>query len=758
MDPRALHLQPDSLVRLGGTGETYSARTADGRRVVVKVHAAHDGSPAVSALERAVFARIHASGAGVAVPRPLEGAGTDDEPAEIDVECADGRRRRAVVTAFVPGTRWCDAPAATRPRYVDLGRVVGRVLASLNGLRHPAGARTHDWDLTQAGRHRANVEHVPDPQRRRVLERGFLLHASALPMLAGCPRQIIHGDVNDENVLVDQDRVVGLLDAGDAIENPAICELAIALAYAMLDADDPLEAGAAIVGACAAERPLREDELRVLAPLVCGRLSVTVAMAAKGRTIDPDHPTWFVTDARAWRLLERLVAIDPADLGTALARETSCDPFAGRGEPAARVLARRDGRISAALSVAYRDHDPLKIVQGRAQFLFDERGRPFLDLVNNVCHVGHCHPRVVEAGARQMTRLNTNTRYLSDLLVDYADRLCALLPRGLDTCFFVNSGSEANELALRLAMAHTGRHDVLVVDGAYHGNTRALVAASPYKFMGAGGSGRAEPWVHVVPLPDGYRGPFRGADEATGRAYATQVAEVIAASSPRPAAFITESLLSCGGQVVPPPGYLARAFDAVRAAGGVCIADEVQTGFGRVGRAFWAFELQGVVPDIVVLGKPMGNGHPMGAVITTRGVARSFETGMEFFSSFGGNPVSCAIGLAVLDVLRDEGLQEHALRLGTMLRDGLRALMPRHASIGDVRGEGLFIGVEIVEHQETRVPDAARASRLVAALEQRGLLTSTDGPQHNVIKIKPPMVIAEEDVQMVIRMFDEELG
>jgi 4-aminobutyrate aminotransferase-like enzyme len=259
-------------------------------------------------------------------------------------------------------------------------------------------------------------------------------------------------------------------------------------------------------------------------------------------------------------------------------------------------------------------------------------------------------------------------------------------------------------------------------------------------------------------MPDGYRGLYRGGDRAVGVAYGDEVKRTIDASRAPFAAFMTESLLSCAGQIVPPPGWLETAFRHVREAGGVCIVDEVQVGFGRVGTHFWGFEQQGVVPDIVVMGKPIGNGHPMGAVVTTRAIAESFANGMEFFSTFGGNTVSCAVGHAVLDVIRDEGLQAHALDVGTRLLDGLRGLMSRHPVIGDVRGSGLFIGVELVRDRARLEPATQEADDLINRLQRRGILLSTDGPHHNVLKIKPPMVIAADDVDMVVRVLDDELG
>jgi 4-aminobutyrate aminotransferase-like enzyme/Ser/Thr protein kinase RdoA (MazF antagonist)/murein DD-endopeptidase MepM/ murein hydrolase activator NlpD len=425
----------------------------------------------------------------------------------------------------------------------------------------------------------------------------------------------------------------------------------------------------------------------------------------------------------------------------------------GRSVP--DILRSRRDHLGPNLSVAYAR--PLKIVRGRGQFLYDHQGQPYLDAVNNVPHVGHCHPRVVEAGQQAMAVLNTNTRYLHDSLVEYAERLLATLPEPLSVVYFVCSGSEANELALRMARAHTGRRDVVVVEGGYHGNTSAMVDLSPYKFDGPGGEG-PRPWVHKTLMPDPYRGRFRAPlTDDLGPLYALQLRELLRRleeEAHEPAAFFCEPLLGCGGQIVPPQGYLADAFRFVREAGGVCVADEVQVGFGRVGTHFWAFEAQGVVPDIVTLGKPMGNGHPMGALVTTPEIAASFRTGMEYFNTFGGNPVSCAMGMAVLDVLREEGLQENARAVGRHLLEGLRGLMGRHALIGDVRGLGLYLGVELVEDPETRIPATAAANRVKERLRDFRVLLSTDGPDDNVLKIKPPMVFTRQDADRVISCLD----
>jgi 4-aminobutyrate aminotransferase-like enzyme len=357
-----------------------------------------------------------------------------------------------------------------------------------------------------------------------------------------------------------------------------------------------------------------------------------------------------------------------------------------------------------------------------------------------------------------MAVLNTNTRYLHDNIIRYAERLTATLPDPLNVCFFVNSGSEANDLALRLARNFTGRQDTIVVDGAYHGNLSSLIEISPYKFDGPGGKGEPA-YTHTAVMPDSYRGPHKGVQ--SGPEYAAHVRQIIEnlqQQGRQPGVFIAESVLGCGGQIVLPDGYLVESFRLIRAAGGVCIVDEVQVGFGRVGSHFWGFETQGVVPDIVTMGKPIGNGHPLAAVVTTAEIAQAFHNGMEYFSTFGGNPVSCAVGLAVLDVIEQEQLQQNALRVGEHLKAGLAGLMARYPIIGDVRGLGLFLGIELVRDRKTLEPAAEEASAIVEQMKQRGILLSTDGPLHNVIKIKPPIVFTEGDADFLVAALDQVLS
>ncbi|ELU17763.1 hypothetical protein CAPTEDRAFT_188970 [Capitella teleta] len=410
--------------------------------------------------------------------------------------------------------------------------------------------------------------------------------------------------------------------------------------------------------------------------------------------------------------------------------------------------------------------DPIKIVRAQGQYMYDEEGKFYLDCINNVAHVGHCHPDVVHHGMEQMAILNTNNRFLHDNIGKLAKRITSTLPDPLSVCYFVNSGSEANDLALRIARVHTKQNDIIVLDHAYHGHTCAVIDISPYKFDGPGGEG-AKDWVHVVANPDSYRGKFTDLNspgEDLGEKYANELKLAIDKAKEKKrsvAAFYAESLQSCAGQIIPPEGYFKKAYKHVRDAGGICIADEVQVGFGRVGTHMWAFQLQGedVVPDIVTMGKPMGNGHPVACVVTTPEIAASFaSTGMEYFNTYGGNPVSCAIALSVLDVIERERLQERAIETGGYMMQRLQALKTKHTLIGDIRGIGMFIGIELVKDHKTREPATTEAQHVIYRLKQERILYSADGPDRNVLKFKPPMCFSQENVDQLLEVIDKVLS
>ena len=738
--------------------------TGDGRTFVVKVANPEDSAELLG-LQNAAMTRLADAWRSSRAPRPIP---SRDGGALCTLDSADGNPVRVRVLTFLPGTPLSGVEGRDPHSLRRLGTAVGEMDALLADLEWPNLERDLPWDLARAGWISAHTRRIPDREGRALVERWILQYRGrVVPHLGSLPRSLIHGDANDENVLVVRDpeggwRVAGLVDFGDMVHSHTVNDLAIACAYVLFGVADPLAAAGSVVAGYHRARPLSEPEIRVLFPLVGMRLCVSVMMSALAATEDPENPHRQISAGAAWETLERLATVDwrKAEEGfrevCGLAPRQS-GPVGPREATLDSLVERRRRRIGPSLILSY--ESPRTILRGRGQFLFDPEGRAYLDCVNNIGHVGHCHPRVVAALADQAAVLNTNTRYLHPYMVEYAERLAATFPDPLQVCYFVNSGSEANELVVRLARAHTGRQDVVVVEGAYHGNTTTLVDLSPYKCEGPGGSGLPS-WAHKVTTPDSYRGPHRGWGESVGRAYAEEMRSTcdrLLSEDRPPALFLCESILGCGGQVVLPEGYLREAFAHVRVSGGLCAVDEVQVGMGRVGSHWWAFERQGVVPDIVALGKPLGNGHPLGAVITTPEIAASFANGIEYFNSFGGNPVSMAVGLAVLDVIDEEGLRDRAARVGRYLKDGFEVLAGRHPQIGDIRGAGMFLGIELVRDRETREPATEETGSLVERVLEDGILLSAEGPYHNILKIKPPLAFQETDADLLLGALDRAL-
>ena len=970
-----------------------------GDRIVLKIANAGE-NPAMLDAQHAAL--LHLAPRSDRTPRLVRTVNGD---ASARIAGADGREHMVWAVTHLSGVVLADVARRSTFLLEHFGRTIGTLRRGLADFDHPAIHRDFYWDLANG---RAVIDAylplVDEPMIAATIVTAVeRFDRDIAPKLGALATAAIHNDLNDHNVLVGGgddlwsrgQRVTGIVDFGDMVSSYAIADLAIAAAYLVLDASDPLATVASLVRGHHAESPLEEAELAVLPGLIALRLCASACIAAEQRRQRPDNSYLDVSQAAIRRTLPALTAIpfrlaeavfreacgyepsaasarvrkwlrgqrstiasvldvdlrsepvavldlsigsalisgdetenaEPAltervfgamrdrgarvgigrydearllytssffgggvspleerrtihigldlfaeagtpvyapfdgtihafadnhapldygpliilrhetddgtefftlyghlsrqsldglaigqriargdrlatmgtpeenvgwtphvhlqiitdllDLGTdfpgvarasqrAVWRSFSPDPNLIVGIPAERfplpvppksaTLSDRRRFLGHNLGIAYRD--PVRIVRGWKQYLFDDEGRRYLDAYNNVPHVGHAHPRVVRAAADQMSVLSTNTRYLSDIVNAYAERLTATFPEPLRICYLLNSASEANELALRLARAHTGQRDMIVLEAAYHGNTTSLIDISPYKHGGPGGNGPPD-WVHVAPLPDDYRGPWKRDDPGAGAKYADSVGEIAMRQRDHRraiAGFIAESCPSVGGQIMLPEGYLAAAYAHVREAGGVCIADEVQTGLGRIGTHMWAFESQGVVPDIVVVGKPLGNGHPLAAVVTTPAIAASFDNGMEFFSTFGGNTVSCAVGIAVLDVLRDEDLQTHALAVGDHLLARLRPMMQRHALIGDVRGSGLFLGVELVRDRRRLDPAAEAASYVVERMRERGILLGTDGPHHNVIKIRPPMPFTRGDAELLATTLDEVLA
>ncbi|MCH7980383.1 MAG: aminotransferase class III-fold pyridoxal phosphate-dependent enzyme [Proteobacteria bacterium] len=417
------------------------------------------------------------------------------------------------------------------------------------------------------------------------------------------------------------------------------------------------------------------------------------------------------------------------------------------------MIERRRKLLGSAYELFY--DEPVHLIRGEGVWLFDADGRKYLDMYNNVAHVGHCHPYVVAALTKQISTLNTHTRYLHDNILEYAERLTGKFSDELDTAIFACTGSEANELALRIARYVTGATGIIVTNFAYHGNSQATFEISPSDIAAS----EIPKYVATVPEPDAYRGEFRG--DAAGEKYAGYVqlaVDELRQRGIKPAAFVIDTIMSSGGVVAPPRGYLKKAAQIIRNAGGLFIADEVQPGFGRTGKHFWGYEADGLVPDIVTLGKPMGNGHPLAAIISRRDIIEDFSSIGSYFNTFGGNPVSCAAGLAVIDVIEQEGLQENARIVGEYLTSGLRALAEKHTAIGDIRGTGLFIAVELIKDKESREPATAFTADVVNGLKDRGVLSGAIGPDANILKLRPPMVFSRDNADYMLAILDEALA
>lgn len=661
------------------------------------------------------------------------------------------------VLSYLGGTCIGDLLFPQPEIFDSLGATLGQMDKQLAGFIHPAAYRFTEWDLANVLNSRENLKHIRDHEKRTMVSYFLLQYEmEVVPVLSSLRKAVIHNDANDYNVLVNDNRVTGIIDFGDMVESYLINNVAVACTYAMFRQFDPLVIAVQLVKSYHEEYPLKQEELSVLYYLIAARLCKSVTTSAMQRS-KSDNKHHFISEMQAWMLLYQLIKINPlmaADrfyqcCGYGSAFQTD-DDYAGLKQERSRY-------IGANLSISYKK--PLKIVRGALQYLYDDQGNTYIDCVNNVSHAGHCHPSVVMAMQRQLAKLNTNTRYLHDSLIEYGKMITSTLPSKLKVCYFTNSGSEANDLAIRISRFFTGQKDVIVLDHAYHGTSTVAMELSPYKFDGPGGAGQ-QSYIHKGMNPDLYRGNYRYDDENAGKKYAESIASTIDSLAEKGtgiAAFICETLLGVGGQIPLPEGYLKEVYQLVRNAGGLCIADEVQVGFGRVGEKFWGFELQDVEPDIVVLGKPIGNGHPLAAVVVTEEIAKAFNNGMEYFNTYGGNPVSMETGIAVMRVIQEEKLQQRALETGNYLLEKLKDLMKRHKIIGDVRGKGLFVGVELIKDRNTLSPAVPEINEIVEQMKDRGFLISTDGPLHNVLKIKPPMLFNIENAISFVSHLDEVL-
>ena len=743
--------------------QNFHLRAKDGNEWVLKI-ANPAEKPEILDMQTQALLHIGRTDPSLPIPRVKV---TPDGALFHEIDGADGRRFIVRVLSFLPGQLLGDAtlhPALLR----DVGAMAARIARALRGFFHPAARHELLWDLTQAPALRARTHHIEEEERRRVVE-DVLEHfdTEVLPKLNRLRAQVIHNDIAGLNALADGNRVSGVIDFGDLIHAPLVCDLAVPIAGLIDDHPDPIAAAAEITAGYHAVTQFEDDELRLIFDLACTRLAMEVTIANWRVCDHPENTTYIMAGIQdAGAQLDRLRALGAERMYTALRRACatpiSIDVADFPGTPSHEdnlqsLIERRRQRLGPELELSYKN--PVHVVRGEGVWLIDDTGRSLLDAYNNVPSVGHCHPTVVQALARQAATLNTNTRYLYKSVIEYADRLTATMPGDLSVCMFVCSGSEANDLAWRLAKAHTGNSGGIVMEDAYHGTTDAVYELSPADYGIDKGRTLAD-YIATIPAPDGYRGKFRRNDPNFAERYAACIDDAVASLASRgfaPAAFYLDLVLSSNGIMIPPPGYLSEAFEKIRAAGGLCVADEVQSGFGRTGDHLWGFEAHDVVPDIVTLGKPIGNGLSMAAVVTTPEIVASLMQETDFFSTTGGNPVACSVGLAVLDVLEQEGLQNRAARVGAILRSQIEKLAEQHPLIGDVRGAGLFIGVELVRDHSTLEPAAKETTAVVNRMRELGVLVGTDGPSGNVLKIRPPLVFDENHAQQFTDTLDRAL-
>ena len=617
----------------------------------------------------------------------------------------------------------------------SFGQFLGKMNRALLSYRDLAiEPRIIKWDNQHALLNHKYLKYITDYSRKRLVDYFFLQFKEEVqPHCYDLRKSVIHNDANDWNVLTQKGKVSGMIDFGDMAYSWLINEMAIAITYAAFDKPDPLKIAASILKGYHTELPLEEKELQILYYLVATRLCVSVCNSAYSKTQILDNEYITISEKPAFELLEKWIAINPIHAENEFRK--ACGLPKKTVPKSTALLKKRNQVMSSGLSLSYKN--PIYFEKAALQYMYSADGKTYLDAYNNIKHVGHCHPKVVEAIQRQAAKLNTNTRYLYDSLTEYAELLLKYFPPQLNKVFFVNSGSAATDLALRMARAFTGKKDMLAMEQGYHGNTIAGVEVSHYKFGGKGGSGEP-PHTHTLPLPTT---GLQNAELNPANWKASILATIAMAKKNGLAGMIAEAILGCAGQVSLPKGYLQIAYEEVRRAGGVCIADEVQIGFGRTGK-FWGWEHHDVIPDMVILGKPMGNGHPIGAVVTTSEIAEAFDNGMEFFSSFGGNPVSCAVGKAVLEVIEEEQLMQNALEVGNYFKNELLAMQQKYPIIYDVRGEGLFLGIEFRQPGE----NSSITPTIKEELKKRLILTSTDGPGDRTLKVKPPLVFSRGNV------------
>ena len=704
-----------------------------------------DEDEAVIDLQIQALRHIERVDSAVPVPRALS---TLAGAATSNVVGPDGTSHTVRLMSFldgvVAGSRpECDTPTFRR----NTGTTLARLDNALRGFFHAAARQDHPWDVSRAPRLLEYTRHIENESARRnvvsILER---VRDHSLPACATLRHQVIHQDAHTWNLIVDPENpaeVTGIIDFGDMVHGPLISELAVA-AYLGGRADPSPETLVDIVAGYDDVTPLERGDVGVMFDLVLGRMAITLTIAEARAALFPDEPSY---DSEREGLPERIEdALEAApDVENSLLRVLG---FPSPGRSVSTSQLRKDRVASLGRHSPHFYKEPLHVAAAEGMWIHGADGRRYLDFYNNVPTVGHTNAHVVNAISRQQATLNTNTRYLYSTVVEYAQRLAATLGNGLDACLFVNSGSEANDVASQIVKHRTGVDGLLMMEGAYHGMTAAALEISDEAL------GLRSPNVAAITAPDGFRHapatPADAADEAE-----SAIGRIREAGHELAGFFVDPAMTSSGIPSVP-RGFINAIAGVVRAHGGLVVSDEVQTGFGRTG-VMWGYEREDFVPDIVTIGKPVGNGQPLGVVVTTRQILDGFMEQTELFSTFGGNPVSCAAGLAVLDVIENEGLVANSAVVGQYLKDSLIRLAKTQRLIGDVRGSGLLVALELVADRESKTPTAGETALLVEVMREAGVLVGTEGRHGSALKLRPPLIARRVHVDLLIEALDSSL-
>ncbi|WP_353646583.1 aminotransferase class III-fold pyridoxal phosphate-dependent enzyme [Mesorhizobium sp. WSM2239] len=738
--------------------------STDGGDVVVKISNASEPEGVV---DMQVKALQHIFERDPALPVPRVVPSLAGAPYEW-IEDERGSRHMVRVLTFLSGEvmERVEKAFSARTRF-NIGATVGRLAYALRDFFHPyAGSNAHLWDISRALTLRPQIAEISEARLRQLCAEIFeRAERFTLPRLLKTRRQVVHQDSHGGNILVDPNdstSPVGIIDFGDMGYNSIVADIVAASETFSKFDDDPIAYLCDVTSGFDSTYPLEENEIDLIFDAMLLRLAMaTVIVEAREATGESRIP--HIEDASHYPRMMELLSRQGRAQAVRRLRQACRFPAYGAARDDGDQLAHdydalRHGREAHLGPIWHFYEKPLHITRARGAWMYAADGTAYLDVYNNVPQIGHCHPHVAKAIYRQASALNTNTRYMCDVAVEYAARLTADLPDHLDTCIFVNSGSEANDLAMQIAMSLSKHDGGLIVDQAYHGCTDLTTALSN------------ESWRHLPPdahprrietlmAPDMYRGPFANDPEAAAN-YAADADRGIATlreRGHRPAAFMVDTALCSSGVLRAPENYFNLVAEKVRSVGGFVIADEVQAGCGRIG-TFWGFRANGLKDDnvdFITMGKPVGNGHPLGVVILSSALLKRFLDGTYplFFSTFGGNTVACAAGMAVLDVIEREDLVSRSADIGDYLRQELRRLAERHAIIGDVRGLGMMTGVELVSDRLTKEPAAAQTERLVQDMLARNILTGRATP--NTLKLRPPLIWSREEVDIFVGAFDD---